>query len=473
MVTVSLFILSIFGLGAFSFFNRDKSGKKDLAQQSKIALINGEPIDETRYYRQFNQFFASIPEDQRILLDPDIIDYYKYESLQKTISYMLMISEANKQGIKVLPQEVKYRTEQIAKLYKLKGVKELKKLLKERNIDWKVFKNQQKEEVLIAKFMNGITSRVKVTPLDKKMVFTEIKTRHILIKVNTDNINEDLKALKKAESIYEMVLANRKRFADIARQYSEDKLTAKDGGDLGWVSRGQMVPAFEKQLYKLTAGDIAGPIKTLFGYHIILAEDRKDRKIPEGVTEKEIENQILQEKQQEALKKWLEPLQKNADIQITDPALKAYEYRVNNEFLRAAIEYQKSLSGQQNNLLLYIQIARMMEKQDRMDEALKIFQKAIIWQKYNPQYQYPILYFAFTDFYLKTDNKKDAKKIIDQVIKLFGQNKTILAAVLSNYQNILTMKEISDIEIKIADIEIAEQRAEIEGSSPLGILQNK
>ena len=469
MVTVSLFILSIFGLGAFSFFSRDRSAKRALSEQSKVALLNGQPIDETRYYRQFNQFFSSIPEGQRVLLDPDIIDYYKYESLQKTISYMLMIEEANKQGIKVLPQEVKFRIEQIVKMYKLKNLKELKTLLSERNVSWKEFKLQQKEEVLIAKFMNGITARVKVTPLDKKMAFTEIKARHILIKVASDNMTEDLKSLKKAESIYEMVLANRKKFADIAKKYSDDTITAKNGGDLGWISRGQMVPDFEKQLYKMTVGSIAGPIKTMFGYHIILAEDRKDKKIPEGVTEKEIDDQILQDKQQEALGKWLEPLQKNAEIKLEDPALLAYEYRSNNEFLRAALEYQKSLSNQQNNLLLYIQIARMMEKQDRMDEALKVYQKAIIWQKYNPQYQYPVLYFSFPDFYLKTNKKKEAKEIINQVVTLFEGNKVILNAILSNYSKQLTMTVKSDIENKIEAIEAEEQKAAIEKNSPLAL----
>ncbi|OGI06980.1 MAG: hypothetical protein A2Y40_06820, partial [Candidatus Margulisbacteria bacterium GWF2_35_9] len=332
VITVGLFIISIFGLGAFSFFNRDKSSSKQLEKNSKVALINGEPIDETRYYRQFNQLFASIPEEKRVLMDPDLIDYYKYESLQKTISYTLMINEAIKQGIKVLPQEINFRIDQIAKIYKLKDVNELKKLLKERNIDWKVFKEQQKEEVLVAKFMNGITGRVQVTPLDIKMAYTEIKARHILIKVNTDNMQEDLNALKKAESIYEMVLANRKNFVEIAKKYSDDKQTAKNGGDLGWIGRGQMVPEFEKQLYKIKPGTIAGPIKTMFGYHIILAEERKDKKRPEGVTDKDVEDQILQEKQQEAIQKWLEPLQKSATIQITDPALQAYEYRLTNEY---------------------------------------------------------------------------------------------------------------------------------------------
>jgi len=109
-----------------------------------------------------------------------------------------------------------------------------------------------------------------------------------------------------------------------------------------------------------------------------------------------------------------------------------------------------------------------MEKQGRMDEALQVFQRAMIWQKYNATNQYPILYFSFADFYMKTNNNKDAKLIIDQALQLFGQNKEILSAIFENYNKILSKKELADIEKKIKDIEAEEQRKKIEaeGSAP-------
>ncbi|MEK6558447.1 MAG: peptidylprolyl isomerase, partial [Candidatus Margulisiibacteriota bacterium] len=258
MVTVALFVVSLFGLGAFSWFGRtqDKSSSKDGTSQSSLATLDGKPVDEPRFYRQFNQSFSAIPEAQRILVDPDMMDYYRYDALEKTISFMLMLREADKQGIKALPQEVHYRVEQIAKMYQLKSVGELKKILKQRKIPWKGFKNEQKEEIMVAKTVNGISGRVTVTPMDKLMAFTEIQARHILIKIQTDNMEEDVKALKKAERIYETVLSNRGAFSQYAKTYSEDKLSAENGGDLGWISRGQMVSEFEKQLYKMKPGDI-------------------------------------------------------------------------------------------------------------------------------------------------------------------------------------------------------------------------
>ncbi|MDD5455583.1 MAG: peptidylprolyl isomerase [Candidatus Margulisbacteria bacterium] len=466
MVTVLLFVVSLFSFGAFSFFNRNnKSGnKKENVKISKIAMVNGEPVDESRFYRQLNQFFSAVPADRRILLDPDVVDFYRYDALQKTISFMVMLDEAKKQGIRAFPQEINYRIDQIAKMYQLKNARELKKILIERKIPWNDFKKEQREEIMVAKFVNGISSRATVTDIDKKMAFTEVHARHILIKdeettQNASNVSSDIKALKKAESIYEMVLANRDKFAEIAKKYSDDKLTADKGGDLGWISRGQMVQEFEKQLYKMKPGDIAGPIKTIFGYHIIQVLERKDKEIPAGVTEKDIENQILQEKQGEAVRRWLKPLVDSANIEIIDPALKAYEYRVKRDYPNALIQYQKILANEPQNLLMYIQIARMQEKIGHNDDAYNVLQRGIIWQKYNPQYQYPILYFSIIDFDSKNNKMGEARSYVDNVVKLFGSNLLIMETVSNNYMELISKNAREDLRRKIEELQIKEKEA--------------
>ena len=453
LTTVILFILSLFGIGTYSLFsNRGKDSKSKADATSSLATLDGVPLDEAYFNRQFNQMFGAIPEDKRILLDPDIIDYYRFDALQKTISYQLMMREAEKQGIKALPQEVSYRIEQIAKMYQIKSVGELKRMLAEHKVPWSEFKRQQRDEIVVAKFMNGITGRISVAPADIKMAFIEIKARHILINPDpkiTDNVEADMEALKKAESLYEMVLANRSKFADIAKKFSDDKTTAPNGGDLGWISRGQMVPEFEKQLYMLKPGEIAGPVKTMFGYHIILVEDRKDKEIPKGVTEKDVENQILQEKQAEAVRKWMRPLQDSANVVIFEPALKAYDFRTKNDYMHAMIEYQKEFSSQPQNLLLYVQIARMYDKLDRVDDAMSVFQKAMIYQKYNSQYQYPMLYFSYVEF-LKKQNKLDmARDVLDTMFKYFKDKPVILDAIVTNFDKVLEKKKLDEIKAQL------------------------
>jgi len=101
----------------------------------------------------------------------------------------------------------------------------------------------------------------------------QIKARHILIKTN-GNKEHDKKALNKAEDILKK-LKNGGNFIEFAKKYSEGP-SAKNGGDLGYFTKGQMVPAFEKAAFALKKGEISDIVKTQFGYHIIKVEDVKN-----------------------------------------------------------------------------------------------------------------------------------------------------------------------------------------------------
>jgi peptidyl-prolyl cis-trans isomerase D len=98
----------------------------------------------------------------------------------------------------------------------------------------------------------------------------EVKARHILIK------GDDAKAMDKIKAIKAKV--NNKNFASIASKETEDPSGKNNGGDLGWFSAGRMVPAFEKVAFGLASGKISEPVKTEFGYHLILVEDKKAAK---------------------------------------------------------------------------------------------------------------------------------------------------------------------------------------------------
>lgn len=96
--------------------------------------------------------------------------------------------------------------------------------------------------------------------------------RHILIAVNGKDPQADAAAKAKAEDVLKQLKAGGD-FAKLAAKYSDDPGSAKAGGELGKVSRGIMVKPFEDALYAMQKpGDITGPVKTQFGYHIIQLE---------------------------------------------------------------------------------------------------------------------------------------------------------------------------------------------------------
>lgn len=93
---------------------------------------------------------------------------------------------------------------------------------------------------------------------------------HILIAAEASGPPEARKkALAAAQDIYEQVRKNPARFAELAKQHSQDPGSAEKGGDLGSFPRGTMVPAFENPVFSMKVGEISPPVESPFGYHVI------------------------------------------------------------------------------------------------------------------------------------------------------------------------------------------------------------
>lgn len=92
--------------------------------------------------------------------------------------------------------------------------------------------------------------------------------RHILITPGKD----DAAAKRQADEVYAQAKSG-KDFAELARKYSQDPGSSGNGGDLGWAERGMFVAPFSEALFGMSPGEIRGPVKTQFGYHIIKLED--------------------------------------------------------------------------------------------------------------------------------------------------------------------------------------------------------
>jgi peptidyl-prolyl cis-trans isomerase D len=99
----------------------------------------------------------------------------------------------------------------------------------------------------------------------------QIRASHILLK--TDG-KDDAAVKAKAEDLLKQ-LKGGADFATLAKKYSEDEASAKNGGDLDYFSRGRMVPEFDQAAFALTPGQLSDPVKTSFGYHIIKVTDKK------------------------------------------------------------------------------------------------------------------------------------------------------------------------------------------------------
>jgi peptidyl-prolyl cis-trans isomerase C len=108
----------------------------------------------------------------------------------------------------------------------------------------------------------------------------EVRARHILFRVNDPN---DQAASKAAEDKVKQTIERIKKgedFGTLATALTEDPSGKQDGGDLGYFTRDQMVPEFAEVAFNLEKGQISGPVKTAFGWHVLKVEDKRMREPP-------------------------------------------------------------------------------------------------------------------------------------------------------------------------------------------------
>jgi peptidyl-prolyl cis-trans isomerase C len=214
----------------------------------------------------------------------------KKEMLETMIIRELILQDAAKDGIENTPA-VKEKLDELRKrlvveTYLKKKVEEQAKVTDE---EMKKFYDQNKD-----KFNTG----------------AQIKASHILVKSEKE-ANDALAQIKAGGN-----------FEELAKKLSTDGAAAK-GGDLGWFSKGSMIPEFEKVAFAMKEGDISGAVKTKFGYHVIKLTGKRaaGARTFEEVKD-QIKTAILPGKQQEVFQKLKDDLKKSGKYAIKEDVLK-------------------------------------------------------------------------------------------------------------------------------------------------------
>ena len=143
----------------------------------------------------------------------------------------------------------------------------------------------------------------------------QTKTRHILIRPN--EIRSESEAADLIQLIYQK-LQNGESFEDLARTYSGDIANALNGGDLGWVLPGQMVPQFEAAMNNTATGEFSPPLLTPFGWHVLMVEERRQVDMSNEIIEQQARNLIANQRFEEELDLWLREIRGEAFVRIID-----------------------------------------------------------------------------------------------------------------------------------------------------------
>ncbi len=149
-------------------------------------------------------------------------------------------------------------------------------------------------------------------------IITETHVRHILIKTNEIVSDEDAKS--RLQALSERIIGG-DDFAVLAKANSDDTGSAIQGGDLGWVTPGVLVPPFEKAMQNLAINALSPPIQTQFGWHLIQVLARRTKDNTEAFKRDQARHAIRKRKIEEETELWLRRLRDEAYVDIRLGAL--------------------------------------------------------------------------------------------------------------------------------------------------------
>lgn len=248
--------------GLKTFFEENKEDYK-IPEQRSITYVSFEP---SSYQNEVSQLVSDVTSYQRLLQRYFEQNQQKYEIPDKVRVERLTYSAANfTNRVEITEEEAKAYYEQNQSKYRSEERVKVRYVAEPLAA---IAAQQDVTEETIADYYQKNMSRYEHGE--------QVKARHILIKVRENAPATELNSVKeKIESARNEIL-NGLPFEEAAKKYSDDTISAAQGGDLGYFDRQTMVAEFTEVAFSLPLGQISDPFKTAYGYHILIVENHKE-----------------------------------------------------------------------------------------------------------------------------------------------------------------------------------------------------
>lgn len=228
-----------------------KEAAKELGKDS-VAIVNGEKISKDSYKEEMSFYGSMLASRQNL----------KNSIIQMMVQDKLISDDMKANKLTVADKEVNDAFMNSVKQFG--GQEQFDKMLDDYNMDLEKFKETVKKDLMYQKHREWFGKEHQVSDDEIKQYFEDNKEQfskrdasHILVE-DEETAKEIKKKLDEGED-----------FAKLAKEYSKDTANAEKGGELGSFAKGQMVKEFEDAVFSLKEGEISGPVKSQFGYHII------------------------------------------------------------------------------------------------------------------------------------------------------------------------------------------------------------
>ena len=325
-----------------------------VSNKNAVITINDKPITKAEYQKAFdavakNSMVAQLGIDLKKDENSFVYLMLKDRVVNELIVKKLLDQDIESRHIKVTTDEV---NKELRAIIDQVGSKDkFNEVLKQNGISASQFKKDLEEEVRIKKLIDEL-QLVNISDKDAEKYYKanvdkfkhpeRVKASHILVSANKDEIkaiisekeeNKNLAASEieekvreelsnkydKAKRLLDLVKQDPTQFAKVAKENSDDPGSARQGGDLGFFSKEQMVEEFSKTAFSLKPGTISGIVTTPFGYHIIMVTDRQEAGLESfDKVKADIKNFLANQKRVEVLQKHVDKLKNEAKIEFVD-----------------------------------------------------------------------------------------------------------------------------------------------------------
>jgi foldase protein PrsA len=290
------------------------AGCGDLLEPA-AAVVKGKKITVEEVQKAVDDFVATDAFRQQAAQGDETAIKRGFEQgyLSQLIQRAVLEPEAEERGVAVSDADVEERMAQIAADFPSQSAFE--EAVKEQGLTLAQLEELVFDQLLQERLRAEVTAEFAPTEAEllanyeeNSSDFTQTRAQHILV-------NERSLAAELAERLQ---AASRKKveplFDRLARQHSTDEGNANQGGDLGFASRGDFVPAFDRAMAALEIGEVSDPVRTEFGFHVIRVIDRRVQPFEE--VRDQIESEIAGSVQEQAWTDWLLAAFRAADVEV-------------------------------------------------------------------------------------------------------------------------------------------------------------
>lgn len=291
-----------------------------------VAVVNQEVIMFSDVERWSRSFQEEIQTEDRLERRERIQEVFR-RVLEKLIEEKLIDQEAKKSGIKVTSKEIEGAIEELRRQNAV-DQENFEKLLAAEGLTLEAFKKEIEKRILRTKLIQGAV-KVESKAGEKELrdfyqknmdwyrIHESYRTSHILFLVPKEATRDQIREIrKKCQKVLEKIRGG-EDFGEMAFLYSEDTVSRKDRGDLGYFKRGELLPALEREAIQLRVGEVSGVIRTEFGFHLIKLLDRKGGEPPpfEEIKEK-VQADYYGKEMEKAFQQFLSKLKGKSIIEI-------------------------------------------------------------------------------------------------------------------------------------------------------------